>query len=161
MKLITSWKNLNEREQAGLGVAGLFCVIYFFYLIIYSPLISAVANKNQQLQDKRETLAWMQKIQQQYHQVNKKTNSFDNGKLLALIASELNNPTFKVFTYHMEQTSSGDIQLSFEKIPYNAFITWLSKISHQYTIHIKTLHIEHTKTPGLVKLNLLIFSALP
>lgn len=157
MKLLTYWKSLNEREQGSLGFAGLFCIIYLFYLVIYSPLISAVANKDLQLQDKRETLAWMQKIQQQYRQISKKTQAIDNSKLLSLIASELGKPAFSAFPYQMQQTGSGDIELSFEKIPYNAFITWLWEISHHYTIHIKELHIEHSETPGIVKLNLLIF----
>lgn len=157
MKLLAYWKNLNEREQGSLGLAGLFCVIYLFYLMVYSPLISAVANKNMQLQDKRETLAWMQKIQQHYRKPGKAPETLDSSKLLSLIASELSKPMFSAFTYQMQQTGSGDIQLSFEKIPYNAFITWLWGISHHYTIHIKELHIEQTKTPGIVKLNLLIF----
>lgn len=157
MKLLAYWKSLNEREQGTLGFAGVFCVIYLFYLIIYSPLTSAVANKNQQLQDKRETLAWMQKIQQQYRQPGKALEKLDSSKLLSLIASELGKPAFSVFTYQMQQTGSGDIELSFEKIPYNAFITWFWEISHHYTIHIKELHIEQSETPGLVKLNLLIF----
>lgn len=157
MKLLDYWKSLNEREQGSLGFAGLFCVIYLFYLVIYSPLTSAVTNKNQQLKDKRESLAWMQKIQQQYRQPGKAIQAIDSSKLLSLIASELSKPAFSAFTYQMQQTGSGDIELSFEKIPYNAFIKWLWEISHHYTIHIKELHIEHSETPGLVKLNLLIF----
>ena len=158
MKLLAYWKELNEREQLSLGLAGLFCVVYLFYLVIYSPLTSAVTNKTQLLQDKRDTLVWMQKTQQQYRQSNKAAQPIDNSKLLALIASELGKPAFSAFTYQMQQTGSGNIQLSFEKIPYNAFITWLWDTTHRYTIHIKELHIEHTETPGIVKLSLLIFS---
>ena len=133
-------------------MAGLFCVVYLFYLVIYSPLTSAVANKTALLQDKRDTLAWMQKIQQHYRQTSKTAQAIDNSKLLFLIASELGKPVFSAFTYQMQQTGEDDIQLSFEKIPYNALITWLWETTHQYTIHIKELHIEHTETPGIVKL---------
>ena len=158
MKLLAQWKNLNEREKWSVALGGIFCGVYLFYLTIYSPLTRAVASKEQQLQEKRETLAWMQKIQQQYRQTNPVTKKINNSKLLSLIATELSKSTFKTFTYQMQQTGAGDIQISFETVPYNAFITWLWEITHQYTIRLKELHIEHSATPGLVKLNLLIFS---
>lgn len=156
MKLLNYWKNLNEREQLSLGFAGLFCAVYLFYMVIYSPLVSELENKNMQLHSQRETLAWMQKTQQQYRHLNKITQPMNNSKLLSLIASELSQPTFNAYTYQMQQTGSGDIELSFDKVPYNAFVKWLWETTHRYTIHIKDFHVEHSKTSGIVKLTLLL-----
>ena len=159
-KLIAYWKNLNEREQWSLGLVSLIGLIYFFYLLVYAPLTNAVTNGAQQLQERQETLAWMQKIQPQLnHQTNKAAQVIDTSKLLSLIAAELSKPNFKAFTYQLQQTGSGDIQLSFEKVPYNVFMKWLWDITHQYVIHIKEMHIEPLpapEKPGLVKFNLLI-----
>lgn len=153
-ELLSYWKNLNEREQWTLAIGGIFCGIYLFYLIIYSPLITAVATRNQQLQEKRETLVWMQQIQKQYRRPQQALQKISNSKLLSLIASELSSPSFKGFTYQMQQSGAGDIQLSFEQVPYNTFITWLWDMTHQYRLSIKELRIEHHKTPGLVKLTI-------
>ena len=157
MKLLTYWQSFNEREQISLGFAAIFCIIYLFYLAVYSPLTSAVENKNQQLQEKRETLAWLKKTQKQYREPASAAQPIDSGKLLSLIATELGSPRFKPFPYQMQQTGSDDIQLNFDEIPYNAFITWLWGTTHHFTIHIKELHITHTSKPGIVKLDIIMF----
>ena len=156
---IAYWKSLNERDQLSLSIGSIVGIAYLFYLLIYSPLTTAVANSTQQHQDRRETLIWMQKTQQQYRQPTKAVQPINSSKLLSLIAAEFKKPNFKAFTYQLQQTGSGDVQLNFEKVPYNQLMKWLWEITHQYVIHIKEIHVEHAAEPtkpGMVKFNLLI-----
>lgn len=149
------WISLNERERWILGLGVIFCVVYLFYLLIYSPLANAVHNKSQQFLEKQETLVWMQQVRQQYK--NKKAPQvLTSSKLLTVLADQLNATSFKRFPYQLQQTGVSDIQLIFDQVPYNGFITWLWSINEKYTISIKQLNIERTDTPGVVKLVLVI-----
>jgi general secretion pathway protein M len=151
----TYWANLNERERwiGGLGVACL--LIYLFYLLIYSPLNTAVTNGRQQLIEKKETLAWMKDVQHQISN-NKKANSINRNKLLTIIAAQLGNKPLQTFPYQLQQTSQGEIQLSFDEVPYSLFLKWLWALNQEYIIVINQLSAERTKTSGLVKLNIVI-----
>ena len=150
----TYWQNLKEREQWMVAIGGVACLIYLFYLLIYSPLSTAVTQHTVLLQEQRDTFTWMQQTKQANRQSHPAAKTIDNGKLLSLIASEFNKPNFKAFTYDLQQTGAGDIQLNVEKIPYNQLVKWLRYFSLQYKIHIKVMRIERTPQEGIVKLSL-------
>ncbi|STX29362.1 general secretion pathway protein M [Legionella beliardensis] len=155
--MMNYWNNLNDREKWLLGLGLISTLIYLFYLLLYSPLISAVDEKETQLKEKQETLIWMQQVRQQLpHKSNLKTIS--SSKLLTVIATELTNQALQKFPYQLQQTSQGDIQLSFENVPYKTFLVWLWQLNNNYALTLKQLVIEKTATVGLVKLTAVIAS---
>jgi len=153
--MIAYWQNLNERERWMVGTALAASIIYIFYLFIYSPIMDAVQTRKEQLTEKQETLAWMQNVSQQAGSTKAK-ESITTSKLLSVIASELNNNALKPFPYQLQQTGTGDIQLSFDQVPYNEFLQWLWALSNKYTITTKQLTIEKTTTAGVTKLSIII-----
>ena len=151
----TYWGNLNERERWLLGTGALLCFVYLFYLLLYAPLASAVRNKSQQVAEKQETLAWMQQVRQQ-HKSRKAPLTLSSSKLLTVLAEQLNKTSFKQFPYQLQQTGASDIQLIFDKVPYDAFMAWVWTVNGKYTISIKQLNVERTDSPGVVKLMMII-----
>ena len=151
----TYWSNLNERERWTLGVGVVCSVFYLFYLLIYSPLASAVHTKSQQLLEKQETLVWMQQVRQQSKNT-KAPQTLTSSNLLTVLADQLNKSSFKQYPYQLQQTGVSDIQLIFDQVPYNAFIAWVWSVNEKYTISIKQLNVEHTELPGIVKLMMII-----
>lgn len=149
------WNNLNERERLLLGVGISIIMIYLFYLLIYSPLSNAVQTKALQLSEKQSTLAWMKDV---HKQIKKETASLciSNTKLLSLIDNQLREEALKKFPYQLQQTSSGEIQLSFERVPFNLFLSWLWKLHKDYSITLKQLDAGKTETPGIIHLNIVI-----
>lgn len=149
---------LNEREKWML-IGGVLCLfIYVYYLFLYAPLSNKVTQKATQLVEKTNTLAWMQKAKQQGHAAKNK-QSVDNSQLLTLLAKQLkDNPTLK-FPYQLQQTGSGDIQLTFDAVPFKLFLSWLAKINDQYAITVKQFNAEHSETPGITRLMLIISAA--
>lgn len=145
------WNNLNERERWLLGAGGVVCFCYLLYLLIFAPLIQAVHDKSQQLIEKKETLAWMQQAHQQ-HKTGNTPKTLSKGKLLSELANQLKSTPFHHRPYQLQQTGTGEIQLSFDKIPYNAFVAWLWSMSQRYVFTIKQFNTERTSTPGVVKL---------
>lgn len=135
--------------MVGFGV--LFCFCYLFYLLFYAPLVRGVHEKSLQLVEKQETLIWMRQVRQR-HQVTKAPEVLSNAQLLTLLATQLQTTSFQRFPYQLQQTGVGDIQLSFEQVPFNSFITWLWTINQKYAISIKQFSAERTDSPGIVKM---------
>ena len=149
------WANLNERDRWALGVGVVFCVLYVFYLLIYAPLSRSVHQKSLQLVEKQDTLLWMQDVQKIYKN-KKKPEALNSGQLMSVLAEQLNNTSFKRYPYQLQQIAANDIQLSFNKVPFNPFMVWLWSMNEKYTISIKRLTIDQTKTAGMVKLSLIL-----
>lgn len=149
--IINYWNNLNERERWLTSIGSVTALIYLFYLLIYSPLSTSVSDKSKQLIEKQQTLAWMQQVRQL--PLNKKTKrSISNTKLLAIIGNQLNEKSFRPFPYQLQQTGSGDIQLSFERVPYKQFLLWLWTLNNDYAITLKQFTADRSDTAGVVKL---------
>lgn len=147
--------NLNEREKWMVLTAVLSVIIYIYYMFIYSPLATSVEERSEQLIEKTATLEWMKKAQHQKSNVSKK-QSVDNSQLLIMLSTQLKNSTTLKFPYQLQQTSSGEIQLSFEQVPFNDFIEWLLQINRQYNVNIKQLDANKTATPGLARLMMIL-----
>lgn len=149
------WNGLNHREQWMLGFGGVFCFFLLLYLLLFAPLNKAVHDKSQQLVEKQKTYVWMQQARLQ-HGTAKVHQVLSNGKLLTVLASQLKSTSFHRLPYQLQQTGAGDLQLSFDLVPYNAFMTWLWSFNQQYAFSIKQFSAERTDTPGVVKIMLTI-----
>lgn len=136
-------------------VAGVSLFIYGYYLLLYAPLSNQVNQKSTQLIEKTETLEWMKQVRMQKRSAKRK-ESVDNSQLLTILASQLkNNKTLK-FPYQLQQTGSGDVQLTFDAVPFQNFIQWLAKINEVYSINIKQFDVEKTPTPGVTRLMIIL-----
>lgn len=155
--LKTYWNQWNDRERGLVVIAGICCLLYICYAVIYSPLASAVEQAKVQLTEDQSTLQWMRKVRQQ-HINTQVPQLLGNGQLLSALGNELNHSSFHQYAYQLEQTGTGDIQLAFEQVPYNLFVVWLKKLSKHYAFSIKQLTVEQTKTSGVVKI-LVVISA--
>lgn len=149
------WNNINERERILIKVTVCLLAVYLFYIAIYSPVHKAIIYNILQLQEKKETLVWMSDIQQQIN--HKPKASISTAKLMALIGKQINNSPIHAYAYQLQQTNLGEIQLSFEQIPYNTVLLWLwSLCTSNYSLQLKQLDIEKTNNPGFVKIMLVI-----
>ena len=153
--MMNFWTNLNERERWTVLIGAVCAFLYIFYIAIYSPITSAVSDKNNQLKEKKETVAWMQQVRQQPLGTNTQ-QSISSSKLLTVIATQLNERPFQKFPFQLQQTGLGDIQLTFDAVPYTIFLTWLWNLSNDYAITLKQLTIERTEIEGIVKLMVII-----
>lgn len=152
--------NLNDRERWMVIITAIVVFIYGYYLVLYAPLHNKVQQKTEELTEKTQTLDWLQKVRQQKHAGPKK-KQIDNSQLLTLLATQLQkNDTLK-FPYQLQQTGSGDIQLSFAKVPFNVFMSWLAAIDNKYTMKVKQFDVERTDRPGVCKLVVILSAPSP
>lgn len=151
--MIQYWTNLNDRERWTIGIGSALTLIYLIYLLIYSPMQAALTFKTNQLKENQLTLQWMKQVR---HQSTGNTHQdvINNSKLLTLIATQLNDDFFRPFPHQIQQTTAGDVELTFDKVPYLSFLNWLWALEKDYSIHFKQFFIERTATPGVVKITL-------
>lgn len=150
----TQWQQLNEREQSSVLVAGLCLGIYLLYALLFAPLMTSVSTARTHLHAKNDTLIWMRHAQQNYNH-EKKPETIAAGNLLSILTQVLKAASFHRFPYQLAQTASGEIQLSFDEVPYNPFLTWLREQTTRYTLTIKNLDVNKTNVPGVVKVSVI------
>ncbi len=146
------WQQLNEREQISVLIAAVCLGVYLLYALVYAPLTTAVLNGRTQLLEKQTTLTWIQHVQQGYAN-EKKPQTVAAGNLLSILTKVLKHTTFSRFPYQLAQTASGEIQLSFDAVPYNAFMAWLQVQTARYTMTIKNMDLTKTDVAGVVKVS--------
>ncbi|AMQ28135.1 TPA: GspM family type II secretion system protein LspM [Legionella pneumophila] len=151
----TYLNTLNDREKWMVIVAGVSLFIYGYYLLLYAPLSNQVNQKSTQLIEKTETLEWMKQVRMQKRSAKRK-ESVDNSQLLTILASQLKNNKTLNFPYQLQQTGSGDVQLTFDAVPFQNFIQWLAKINEVYSISIKQFDVEKTSIPGVTRLMIIL-----
>lgn len=154
----TYLSTLNEREKWMLIGAVLCLILYCYYLFLYTPLSHQVTQKSTQLVEKIATLDWMKKIRQKNHK-SKTKETVDNSQLLTILATQLKEDSTLKFPYQLQQTGSGDIQLTFDAVAFNLFIAWLEKINERYAVSLKQFNAERTPTPGVVHVMVLLSAA--
>ncbi|MFA6302452.1 MAG: type II secretion system protein GspM [Legionella sp.] len=149
--------SLNERERWMVLLGGLSLVLYCYYIFLYAPIHNRVQQKSAILAEQIDTLNWMKKVKGEAH-TTKTKKTVDNNQLLTLLATQLKQDDELKSAYQIQQTASGEIQLSFEAVPFSLFMKWLAEINKEYSIIIKQLNVEHSKTPGVTRLTVIITS---
>ncbi len=144
------WSHLNDRERWMLGFGGVCCFFFLLYILLFAPLLNAVQNKSQQFIEKQETLAWMQRARLQYHTAEA-PQALSSGQLLSVLAEKLKSSSFHRFPYQLQQTGASDIQLSFDQVPYNAFVTWLWTVGQKYAFLLSNLMLNVRIRLGLLR----------
>jgi general secretion pathway protein M len=148
------FNSLNEREKTMLMFAAACLLLYLYFVLLYAPITHRVRTEKNLLVEKIQTLEWMKKIHSQGLTSNTK-KTINNNQLLTLIASELKvkqsfNP------YQLQQLGLGDVELSFEAVPFNLFLSWLIELNKGYQLKFKQLNAKPTQTPGVTQLTLVL-----
>jgi general secretion pathway protein M len=152
------WEGLNARDRLMLVVGGLFLVVYAGYMM-YAALSHAVLNKTQVLSEKQATLVWMRLAEQENKLLKQGTPGpvrLDAAKGLTVFSEALSQTSFQGFTYQLQQLKEGELQLSFDTVPYNDFLKWLSSMNKRYAFVIQSFDVEKSDVRGLVKLSMVV-----
>jgi|TARA_R110002126_G_scaffold239409_1_gene382645 general secretion pathway protein M len=144
------WQSLNHRERSLLLWGAVFLGLYFAY-VAYASLTDAVMASTQRLSEKKETLAWIKQAEAQLSSKHTGSENLDKSKGLTVLSRELKTASLHAFAYQLQQLNQDELQLSFDKVPYKAGLTWLASISKKYNITIKEFYMDRTDTRGLVK----------
>lgn len=155
-KLLGLWHQQSDRDKRILIIGSIVVFFYLFYALCYAPLSSRVADYQQQLHEDKVTLAWLKSVRSLARPKQKIAQKLPSNKLLTMMSDALRQTGFKSYTYQLQQVGEHDIQLTYDAVPYNFFLRWLSDFSKQYQFLMKQFHVEQTEKAGIVKVTLLI-----
>ncbi len=155
-KLLALWHQQSDRDKRLLSIGGVVVFFYLFYALCYSPLSSSVESYQQRLHEDKVTLAWMRSVETLAQPKQKIAEKISSNQLLTVMSDALHQTGFKSYTYQLQQVGEHEIQLSYDAVPYNFFLAWLSGFSQQYQFSIKQFHVEKTGKVGVVKVTLII-----
>lgn len=150
------FQNLSRREQLIVSLGGLFLIIMGFYYAIWSPLSNAATDAATNYQQQVELLDYLnQSVPRLLAHRGSTQPQPSNEPLLTQLENSINNT--KLTTYLSNIQQQGDsINLRFDSVPFDSFITWLQTFSQGNKISIDSLTVDKLSTPGLVKLTMVV-----
>jgi general secretion pathway protein M len=149
------WDELGERDRRMLMICAVFVGLYLSYKM-YSSTAGLVQQNRRVLSEKKAVLLWMEAAEKQRATQQKGPEVLDGSKGLTVFSEALKKTSFHTFPYQLQQLGEGELQLSFESVPYNAFLAWLSSMDARYAMRIQSFNAEKKEKTGLVHLTLII-----
>lgn len=145
---------LNHREKflvIGTGIFVLLCVLYFG---VYEPLTNQKIESQRMLADKQQTLAWMKQVSQFAGRSSRQAIQ-SNSQLLTVLTEQLSKPELEAFRYQLQQSSSGNVQLSYDSVPFNQFTQWLLQFQSTFSVNIERLTATKEDKAGMVQITVI------
>jgi general secretion pathway protein M len=149
------WQQLNERDKIAVVVGAVVALVYLLYALLISPLFSRLEQKALHHTERQQTLSWMKDVRGQ-QLIKAAPKSVTNTQLLSLLATKLKIDIFRPFPFQLQQIGNGDIQLSFESVPFLMFIKWLKALNQEYNFSVKQLNAQRIETTGLAKITVVL-----
>ncbi len=150
------WHQQTEKDKRMLMIGAVVVCLYLIYACTYAPLKSHQKAYQERLKSDRQTLVWMRSVQHFAHTRKKSKEKPNASELLTFISQALPKTPFKSYLYQLQQTGDKNIQLSYDSVPYNFFLSWLSDLSESHQFSIEELRVEGLDKVGLVKLVLIL-----
>lgn len=154
-----SWFNSRQpREQILLLTVVALVVIYLLYLVAWQPVTRAreqLVVSNRLAFDDLETV---QALAAEYQLLKRAApaQSVKTGQsLLQIIDTSV--AQYQLSMTRLQPSASGDVQIRFENVLFNAIIAWLYHLESEYAIHVKDISITPSHADGLVSVSVRLY----
>lgn len=133
-KITQVWAALADRERwlimMGAGIIGMFVL----YVGIWSPLSTAVSRYADDVKKQRAFLGYLQKASHAISNFRGQGVQADmtvahDQNMLVLAEKTVKQAQLSVFLKQVQQPSPNQVVLVFEKVPFDALIQWLQKLT--------------------------------
>lgn len=157
----TWWTHLSLREQRILMAGGIFLILLLIYLIIIQPISTALNNQINNIDAQKKLLSWMQTSVPELKTLRKAGSTrqaIPAGGLLSFVEQSLKQSQLSEAVSALEknpdETNYESIQLKFDKVSFDRFMTWLTTFWQTYDINISQFSVIRTQTSGVVQVSL-------
>ena len=157
-KLQSWWRGISDSEQRLVAVGGSVLVIGLFYWAIWQPVANRIAERERQVVNQQQTLAWLkEKGQEVLAMQGGHGRQIDNGGTLEGVV----NPT--AFNQKIKiarlQPQGQELQVWIDTVPFDDLLIWLATRSEQYGVQVQIIELAREGlAPGLVKVRRLQLS---
>jgi type II secretory pathway component PulM len=148
------WINLGLREKQTLSVGGLFLILLLLYEIIWAPISNHNDNLRSEIARNQKLLIWMQEANQRAETMQKMLQSTSSAKtsaaLLNLLQKQIKTSPFENNLLQMTQAENNAVQLSFQKVNFDALIKWLTVLWKNQGLTVKQITVTPNGPLGVV-----------
>lgn len=148
------WDNLQARERMFVLVAAIVVFGFLAYNLTWAPLATARDDKLQQVQNKRELLAWMQTKSGEVKQLrltnpNLLSSSRDRS-LLAVVDSTAKQLGLGQSIKRIEPSGKESVNLWIEDMPFDSLMILLGQLDKRDNIRVTEASLSNQDGPGLI-----------
>ena len=157
-KLQSWWRGISAREQRLVAVGGSVLLIGLFYWAIWQPVANRIAERERQVVNQQQTLAWLkEKGQEVLAMQGGQGRQIDTGGTLdGVVNRTAFNQKIKIARL---QPQGQDLQVWIDTVPFDDLLIWLATISDQYGVQVQIIELAREGlAPGLVKVRRLQLS---
>lgn len=151
------WINLSLRDKRFLSVGAIFLGLFFCYEIFFASLSDANQTLRETISHQKTLLAWMQMADQRIENFSDHHTTHKNpAALLSLLQKQINISPFAKNLQLLTQAENNSVKISFQKINFDTFITWLTHLWQEEGITVTQMTTTPNGAPGIVDVTLLI-----
>ncbi len=157
-KLQSWWRGISAREQRLVAVGGSVLLIGLFYWAIWQPVANRIAERERQVVNQQQTLAWLkEKGQEVLAMQGGQGRQIDTGGTLdGVVNRTAFNQKIKIARL---QPQGQELQVWIDTVPFDDLLIWLATLSDQYGIQVQIIELAREGlSPGLVKVRRLQLS---
>lgn len=155
------WIHLSTREHRILTAGGVLLILFLLYLIIIQPINTGLNNQINNIDAQKKLLSWMQTSVPELKALRKSGDTRQTipaGGLLSSVEQSLKQSQLSEAVTALEknpdETSQESIQLKFDKVNFDRFMTWLINFWQTYDINISQISVTRTPAAGIVQISL-------
>ncbi len=151
------WKSLNQREQLFVGGGSITAIVVLFYLFIWSPFTTHLANTEHYVAYQQNLVSWMKQASQKLQILGgsaTKVQKISNSELLSTLDTTIKKQQLASFMNGMQQSDNNTVLVKFKKVPFDYLIAWIDSLWKQYEIKVQRINITpNIQKNGLVAAN--------
>jgi len=159
------WLAQSPRDRRILAIGGVFVVVAIFYSFLWEPLHQRHAKYQQQIQEQRQLLQWMQARSAEAkqlmshspsHSPSQRSKPKHQGSLLSLVDRLAKQAGLGDGLKRVEPVGKTGVRLWLEDVEFSHLSQWLDTLSGQHGAEVDTAAIDRAESPGRVNARLLI-----
>jgi general secretion pathway protein M len=146
--------NLAPRERRILAGGAVALVLLLFYLVIWQPLHSGVAQMRTSVAEQRDTLRWMREAAAEVKSLA--TSGAQGGaglggrSLLAVVDQSARSSNLGPALKRVEPEGQNSVRVRVEGASFDAMVGWLSGLARSSQVFATSLSIERADASGQV-----------
>jgi len=154
---VAAWYgSLARREQKLVLAGGAVLVLLVAYLGVVQPIVSARARLLDQVQQRRELLAYINSAAPRLRAAGPSTGGAgpnSGHSVFTTVSAAAQNSPISGAVQRLEQTSDGNVRLSVSGASFDALIRWLGTLAAQDGISVTRANVQRAANPGTVNGN--------
>jgi len=152
--MLEYFKSINNSERISILAGVVLLTIFLVYQLVFSPLHSSIDKKQNLLNNKIQTLHWMQQASIEYlHMQNnkpRKNASYSKDSLLTIIDQTTVKLDVRSFIRRIEPEGENQVQIWLELINFDDLIHLLNILKRNHNISVENLSVNRQSEQALV-----------